>query len=282
MIIPMKNKIAENTKDTTAELCLYYNLAKDRIEDLLFTYEQKKCDLDDLSSLNDEKLQQLLFKEETYVNLKAYLWKEQISGSYSQIKALDIYRVNHLLQKLIHLRNYHSHYYHDADVLKFPQPLVDFIMLQHETVKQKVAVRNPHFVDYYRDLTEDVTEFKNKKTGKKSTDTYRHFNFFTKDNRIQEEGKNFFLSFFLLKGEMERFLKKRNRCKRDNGEKYQVKTKLLTELCHRDASSRFFTRGKESYNDGNEPLRRQFNTILNYLLSKPVADRKHLPPTKET
>lgn len=272
----------DNTTDSTAELCLYFNLAQKRIEDLLFTYEQNKIELEYFNDLPVEKLSEPQFSNETYLNLKTYLWKEHVSAQYTQIKEQDIYRVNSMLQKLIHLRNYHSHLYHDSSVLLFPDHLVEFINLQHETVKQKVAVRNPLFVEYYSDLENDIKEFKDKK-GNIKTDTYQHFDFFRYDGAIREEGKNFFLSFFLVKGEMERFLKKRKRCKRDNGERYQVKTKLLTELCHRDASSRFFTRGKESYNEGNEPLRRQFNTILNYLLSKPVADRKENPaePSEE-
>jgi len=267
----------KNTADTTAELCLFYNLAFDRIQDLLFSYEQKKIEIESFNTFTGEQLCQQHFSKQTYLCLKVYLWKEPVSRRYTQIKQHDICMVNTILQKLVHLRNFHSHYYHDASVLQFPHDLVSFIALQLQTVKQKLAAKQPECAGYYGELEKDIKEY-GPPDGEKKQDVYKHFYFFDGNGYIQPEGKNFFLSFFLVKGEMQRFLKKRKRCKRDNGERYQVKNKLYTELCHRDASNRFFTRGKEDYCEGNEPLRRQFNTILNYLLSKPVADKSYMPP----
>ncbi len=272
---PEEIRYKQNTKDTTAELSLFYNIALDRINGLLTVYEGRTVNIEklDLDSAN------ALFKKETYLHLKVFLWKEEVSKRYTQIKTGDIKLVNSVLKKLVDLRNFHSHYYHDSKALLFPKELIDHITAQFEKAKNQLVAKNPNFEPYMKILENDTVEFE--KDGVKRTDTYRHFDFFDKNGFVLPEGKNFFLSFFLLKGEMGKFLKKRPRSKRDNGEKYQVKTKLLTIYCHRDNSNRFFLAGKKDYYDESELLRRQFNTILNYLKTKPVADREYLPPTKE-
>lgn len=262
------------TRDTTPELALFLNIALDRMNNLLKLYEGKPVDISKM------ELKGQVFKKETYLHLKTFFWKEKVSVSFAQIKAADISVLNTVLAKLVDLRNFHSHFYHDSAALQFPDFLIKHIQLQFENVKTRLAATQQNFAEYIKTLEEDITEF-TKPDGTKRTDRYKHFDFFTPAGEITEQGKNFFLSFFLLKGEMNKFLKKRKRCKRDNGEKYQVKNSVLTELCHRDNSNRFFLAGKAEYYDERELLRRQFNTILNYLKSKPVVDREYLPPTKE-
>jgi hypothetical protein len=264
----------QNTKDSGAELTLFYNMALDRINTLLSQYEGTAIDIGSRYYSKNTR-----FKDDTYLHLQVYLWKEPVSANFATIQEKDRTRIHRFLDKLVDIRNFQSHYYHDASVLKFPRELIRFIQSRFALAEQDLKLKNPNFVTYIEKLYEDVKPFK--KNGKKQKDIYRHFDFFTDEGFITEEGKNFFLSFFLLKGEMNRFLKKRKRCKRDNGEKYQVKTKLYTWYCHRDGSNRFFLQAKKDYANEEETLKRQYNTLLNYLKSIPVVDRKYLPPTKE-
>lgn len=263
-----------NTNDSTPELALFYNMALDRMNELLSVYEDATVDL---ATLNFSK--EVLFKENTYLHLQVYLWKEQVSNSFATLTQNDRHRVHQFLEMMVHLRNFQSHYYHDSRVLKFPKDLIQFIKNRFALAEQDLKLKNPNFVPYIQELYEDITSFKSR--GKTKEDRYQHFDFFTPAGFIKEEGKNFFLSFFLVKGEMNRFLKKRKRCKRDNGEKYQVKTKLYTWYCHRDGSNRFFLHGKKDFINTEEQLKRQYNTLLNYLKTIPVVDSKYLPPTKE-
>ncbi len=279
--IPDELTFKKFTHDKTPELCLFYNIALDRINNLVSFYEGREVYVEQLNWENQGIVNTQQFSTNTYLNLQVYLWKEPLSDRFSTIKAHDIEIINKFLHKLVDLRNYHSHYYHDSEACKFPPALVNFVVNQFEKAKNELYARHPNFQVYLEELEYDEVEFE--RGGKKCKDVYRHFEFFDPEhpNYITPEGKNFFLSFFLLKGEMNKFLKKRSRCKRDNGEKYQVKTNLYTYYCHRDNSSRFFLQGKKEYLDSAELLRRQYNTILNYLKTKPVADRKFLPPTKE-
>lgn len=276
-LTPEEKQFKNNTNDTNAELSLFYNIALDRVNELITLYEGKTVYIEKLNF--DNFLEQ--FKKETYLQLKVFFWKEEISNSYTQIKEKDTKLIHEILKKLVGLRNFHSHYYHDCEALKFSKELIEIIYLQFEKAKNQLVAKNPNFQEYVAALEKDEITYTDKRTNEEKTDTYHHFDFFDQNGYIKEEGKNFFLSFFLLKGEMAKFLKKRKRCKKDNGEKYQVKTKLFSFYCHRDNSNRFFLTGKKKYYDDNELLRRQFNTILNYLKTKPVADREYLPPTKE-
>lgn len=273
----MKNSAAQsfNTKDSTAELCLFYNMALDRINDVISTYENNEIAIETIEDWDNFKG----FKDSTYYHLQAYLWKEKVSQNYAIVRDNEKKLIHLFLQKLVDIRNFQSHYYHDSTVLKFPEILIDFIYNIFFKIKNELEFQNPNFSEHFETLKEDIKEFT--KDNNVKTDIYYHFDYFDKNGFIKEEGKNFFLSFFLLKGEMNKFLKKRNRCKKDNGEKYQVKTKLLTYLCHRDGSNRFFLDGKKDFLDNEELVRRQNNTILNYLKSKPIADKKYLPAKKE-
>ena len=264
-----------NTHDTGAELTLFYNMALDRMNNLLSRYENTAIDIAALDYSRNQ-----LFKKDTYLHLQVYLWKEPISANFATLTDKDRRRIHQFLEMLVHVRNFQSHYYHDAKVLRFPKDLIRFIQSRFTLAEQDLTLKNPNFIKYVRELYEDVTTFESR--GKKREDRYRHFDFFTESGFITEEGKNFFLSFFLLKGEMNHFLKKRKRCKKDNGEKYQVKTRLYTWYCHRDGSNRFFLQSKKDYINDEEKLKRQYNSLLNYLKSIPLADRKYLPPTKET
>jgi len=260
--------------DKTAELCLFYNLALNRVNDLVRKYEK-----DDTLHIEDVNWETFggFRNVSTYLHLQVFMWKEPLSASFTTLSTADKKRIHELLRKLVDLRNYQSHYYHDASVLKFPQELIDFIYSRYANARNALELKYPEFVTWFHDLNEDKVIFKNSK-GEEREDVYRHFYFFNANGNIEPEGKNFFLSFFLLKGEMSKFLKKRSRCKRDNGEKYQVKTRLYTYYCHRDGSNRFFLEGKEEYMDTEERLRRQGNTLLNYLKSRPLVDLKYLPP----
>ena len=269
------NQFKSYTSDKTAELCLYYNIALDRMNDLISTYENKKIYIEEINWQTFGG-----FKTTTYLHLKTYLWKERISENFANLRLEDREIIHGLLNKLVQLRHFQSHYYHDASVLKFDEKLWHFVLSKYANVRAKLSEEFEQFGKYFTILDHDIAEFETANAGKK-TDVYKHFIYFNNRSEIQPEGKNFFLSFFLLKGEMNHFLKKRKRCKRDNGEKYQVKTKLLTWQCHRDASNRFFLAGKKEYSDTNEQLRRQFNTVLNYLKTVPVAHLKFIPPTED-
>lgn len=265
-----------NTGDKTAELSLFYNLALDRINNLISFYEEKSVQVEKLDLENADTH----FKPDTYLQLKVYLWKEEVSGRYAQVNEEDRKILNLFLKKLVDLRNFHSHYYHESNVLLFPKQLSEKMKWLFEKSKKQLVEKNPSFQKYIDELEIGEVKFK-RKDGSEGVDKYLHFKFFEADGTITPEGKNLFLSFFLLKGEMSKFLKKRPRSKKDNGEKYQVKARLLTYYCHRDGSNRFFLSAKKDYYDENELLKRQFNTILNYLKTKPVVDKEYLPPTKE-
>ena len=263
------SKYYKNPKknDKTAELALFYNLALERMNNLIDQYENEKISIDkdkDFFKTIDAKL----FSEKTYLLLKIYLWKEPIEKGFSTVSQADIKLINQILKKLVELRNLQSHYYHGLSASYVNSEIVDFVKVQLEKIKNQLAAKYPHFVKYINIL---------------ETDTYKHFNFFEINNSgkyvITDEGKNFFLSFFLTKGEMTLFLKKRNRCKRDNGEKYQVKHEIYKYLCHRDGSSRFLLKAKEQHTHPQEMLERQFNSILNYLKTIPVCNPAFIPPT---
>ena len=134
-------------------------------------------------------------------------------------------------------------------------------------------MRYPNFINHYENLEHDEVTIGEKKVKVKG------FEYFTSDGKITPEGKNFFLSFFLVKGEMSRFLGKRRGCKRNDATKYKVKHHILSFYCTKDSSSRFFLKAKENFVTKKGALERQSNSILNYLKSQHIVHKKYLPET---
>lgn len=249
-------------KDKTPELALFYNLACDRIAGFIGREEGIEAGevINRIKSFGGNMPSGGDFSMATYVKLKNYLWKGYIydrNSSGTPINDREIGFLKQILYKLDQIRNFQSHYYHSDEVLKFDKDLMHFVKRLYERAIYSLMEAYPAEVSEYWNRIQD--RLKDNPGGSelfsKSKDEEDIF-------WLTREGKNFFLSLFLTRGEMKRFLKQRRGCKRDDTKDFRIKHEIYTYYCHRDGAARFH------YNQDDDFLSQANETIVREILKK--------------
>lgn len=262
------------TLDKNGELAIAYNIAYNRIsifiENLtsghteLRDWFQKYHDENKLSDAISQMRKISLFDNETefteksytvYVELMYFLFKEKAKTINTEIIDRYIPIINLCLLKLWRLRDYHSHYYHSDFGLFFSNN-------QQWTFKEIFNVADNQVRSNY-----------NKNTFELYDKLFDSFKFFEKKGdqfKIKGEGINIFLSLFLTKREMSRFLSDRQYCSQTNPLEYKVKREVYTFYCHKDSANvmRKALEKGEGF-DNNELLQAREASLQNYINTMP-------------
>ncbi|MDI9364241.1 MAG: hypothetical protein QM541_04765 [Flavobacterium sp.] len=191
--------------DKNGELALFYNLAYNRINLLIAHFEDKPdkhtWELRNLffegdADMVENKLNQVLLKDETYLKLKLFVFRDVKGGdTYITQSEREIY--NYLLLLLMRVRDFHSHYYHeDSGLYVYNDSAKKYLEGKFENAKQAYPIIE--------------------RAGIKA------FIVFDTNSKLKltDQGINFFLSFFITKGVMTLFMNNRERLK-DKGVKME-------------------------------------------------------------
>lgn len=236
----------------TADLTIYYNLA-----------------LDNMGRIKQHIKTWPLARQHAY--WAELLWKshqqQKNSNGYEMTEA-DERIIEKLLVKVDSLRNFHSHIWHDNEVLAFDEELKLFVEKKYEQAKAALFAELPKEVMDYEQLE------KNPKM--------KAFPLFKwvkgkRMNFITIEGRIFFLSFFLTTGQMNQLLQQRKGFKRSDMPLFKIKRLLYTYYCHRDGASLVSFNHDERFIDTMEEqdqksifLARTAYKLLSYLFDYPT------------
>ncbi|HCC29638.1 MAG TPA: hypothetical protein DEQ03_06255, partial [Marinilabiliales bacterium] len=223
------------TGGKTPELTIYYNIAYFRMAGLINALCGNKLERD------KDALEQFMkafingkqkLTDMQFVKLCDYLWKgykyDKNRSEYS-LTENDKTMVLKMVAKLQDIRNFQSHIWHDNKVLVFDADLVQFIKNKH---LEAIDAQRQRFSKETEVYEKENRELKKKKNKELLFDIHDGLGYIT------GEGRNFFLSFFLTRGEMTRFLKQRKGCKRDDTPEYKIKHLVYRHFTHRDGATR--------------------------------------------
>lgn len=180
--------------EKNGELALFYNLAYNRISKFIATKNNFEggWELRDLffvknnnqtrTDFDGSKITENLFYESTYADLKLYVFKESQGPRIRWVSPADIKIMNLILLQLLRLRDYFSHFYHDDFSLWVCQDLKSYIDHKFKVVKEGYQPKYAEIPSEHFDIFEIGTQ------------------------KLNNNGFNFFLSFFLTRGQMEAFL----------------------------------------------------------------------------
>jgi hypothetical protein len=272
--IKQQSKPVKRTK--LKELALYYNLAIDRVVMLLNYYQSEPNQEDDFwkQKLRDWKRNEnvnVTIKLSTFAYLKNFLFNTSTQDRSEKIvigtdeKRLLIT----ILEKLFELRNWHSHYCHNDKVLYFNSPNIDEnkvlielkeFLTSHLMVAAEKCIKNDEeHLQYYNEQLDKA------------------FRLFDED-KITQEGRIFFLHFFLTKSEMIHCLSGISGFKRSKSY-WNLKREIFSFYSKRDGTSilaiLYKTFERKEGASANE-VRRQmsfynrYNQIVEYLKKKPA------------
>ena len=199
---PLNAKRSSPSIEKNGELAVFYNMAYNRMSKLIADFERKEKgsvtfnELRDLffpagvDSITEDSLCNAIggLSNRTYTELKVMLWNEPLSKKLRFVTQEEREIINHLLLTLLRLRDYHSHYYHHQLAL-IPYPKARGFLEQ----KFDIACKS------YRptlSIADPIIE---------------HFSLWNhkEPQYLGMHGINFFLSFFLTRGQMELFMKAR-------------------------------------------------------------------------
>ncbi len=218
------------------ELAIFFNVAFFRTAGVVnhFLGNKYENDKDALEKIFTDWVKaeknQLCHKPESqkvYAGLRNYLWKgfKDNQNSSGHIVTLTEQQIMlEMLDKLIEIRNFHSHIYHDNIVLKFSDFLKKEILSRHYEAADALMQTHGHELKEYGEDFIDKPFFNTQK---------REFADF-----ITREGRIFFLSFFLTKTEMERLMSQSKGYKRADTKAFKVKRLVHTHFTHRDGAAR--------------------------------------------
>jgi hypothetical protein len=246
----------------TADLVIFYNIAVTNIEKMMEHYEKG----------SSKKIKE----DATYRILAEYLWKahtDERNKSDHGLKPGDKELIDGLYNKLKEIRNYHSHIWHDNEALVFDNRLKQFVERKFELA----------LTDAFKLYPADTIEFEEKLRDKKSKSLFKQNN---GKYSITEEGKIFYLSFFLTTGQMSRFLQQRKGSKRTDQPLFKIKHIVYKHYCHRDGASIMGFHHEEGVLNGmdegqkkNILMARQAYKLITYLHDYPdyLADNDAMP-----
>ncbi|TCI95087.1 hypothetical protein [Tenacibaculum sp. M341] len=189
------------------ELAVFYNLAYNRTSNFINTIQKKdnahqfkeirhlffplhygtetqkeKIDFEDLK----KPIHGLTNR--TYSELKVFLWNAVKGKNIRFVTPEEITEINHILLLLLRLRDYHSHYWHEESAI---YPTKEARIVLDRTFNIALRSYQPQI-----NFAIDVTPLKNCWNVKD-------------ERKLSNMGINFFLSFFLTRGQMELFMKSR-------------------------------------------------------------------------
>lgn len=211
------------------EFAIFFNLAFFRIAGLVNhllgkKYEANKSTLEKefdswLKNANDTK------NDKVFSKLRDYLWKGFMTNKNSSgyvITPEDRKIIIEALEKLNEIRNFQSHYWHDNVVLCFSPELKKHILRLHEDAK----------LSFMKDYSKELLDYESACKERPLFKTHEGKDYITKD------GKAFFLSFFLTRGEMARFLQLHKGYKRTDTNEFKIKHLVYRFYTHRDGAAR--------------------------------------------
>ncbi|CAL2095751.1 conserved protein of unknown function [Tenacibaculum sp. 190524A02b] len=189
------------------ELAVFYNLAYNRTSNFIKTIQRKdkaqefteiryiffpkhsesgkqkeKIDWNDLN----HKINGLT--DRTYSELKVFFWNTVKGNNIRFVTPEEIKEINHILLLLLRLRDYHSHYWHEETAI-YPSNTARNVL--DRTYKIALASYQPK-INFAIDVLHYDTCWNAKKPEK-----------------LSNLGIDFFLSFFLTRGQMELYMKSR-------------------------------------------------------------------------
>lgn len=233
-----------NTK--TPDFVIFYNMAEKNIGKICAKYSNQYKNLErkfkgiDKSCFDDADADNTLY----YSILADFLWKAsntvKNSNGYISTTA-DKMMIKALVLKMLAIRNYHSHIWHDNTALAFTKDEKDFIEAKFNYAKNELSEEYYKEAEYfnkkriYSEVDDEVKYvvdkpfFKKVPSGSQAAPLYY----------ITQEGRVFFLSFFLTRGQMRQFLQMRSGFKRNDLKLYRFKLELYTYYTHREGASRF-------------------------------------------
>lgn len=205
------------------EMAVFYNIAYARINRYInhlldISNNDTEANFETLTSNQDHPEHERIF-----LKLRDYLWKGYNSDKNSSGHILtenERSLIIEMLKKLKEIRNFHSHYWHDNSVLCFGIDLKNHIEQLHNSAKEALNKDFPYEISIY--------ELKKKSL----FDEHQEQHFITKNGRI------FFLSFFLTRGEMARCLQQSKGYKRNDKPEYKITHLIYRHYTHRDGSTR--------------------------------------------
>lgn len=273
------------SEEKNGELALFYNLAYNRISKFtqakntsLFNQEFEIRDLffpknsqQDRADFEENRIYEMLFSESTYADLKLYLFKEAQGPTIRWVNQADIKIINLMLLQMLRLRDYHSHFYHDDFAIWVCEDLKSFLLKKYKTAVNSYLPK------------------------------YSNINYLSEDKGIFQKGNamlnytgiNFFLSFFLSRGQMELFMSNRQYFKNkgikanDDGtiKDFDFSRHIVTFYTLSDAHQ-LNTLGLEKNNIPEYDKHKYLSVLINnYLLTTPefIYDiaKMSLKPTKD-
>ncbi|WP_421919867.1 hypothetical protein [Marinifilum sp.] len=246
---PLKKEININdlfTGAKTPEYAVFYNIAYWWMSDFLKSlYEARIRKAKDENQNDDYSKYIYRFMQEEdnptlsdadYLKLKDYLWKGYLFAKNStkiDVSEKDKRMIHLMVEKLSDIRNFHSHYYHENSNLECEKEFCNWIDYLHDYALDQLLKEYPKEVEKYKDkLKKSVSRNSNHNYTPSLFDTHNHKNF------ISQNGRDFFLSFFLKRGEISRFMQQRSGCKRNDKPEFKLKHLLYRYYTHRDGASK--------------------------------------------
>ena len=191
-------------REKTAEHAIFYNIAYNNINDLLESlYNRDKIPHSSEDDCNTTSFIDYFLNpknkplsEYCFLLLRNYLWKGFIYNMHDSKSFYVTFQEKKIIytaiQKLADLKNYHSNYWYDHHALEFNNKLADKITYLYDFA-----------------LLQSINNEESKKQIFKihqQQEDQRNY-LFSRNNYITRQGEKFFLSLFLKKQEMKRFLK---------------------------------------------------------------------------
>lgn len=293
-----KDNRSQPTYEKNGELAIAYNIAYNRVSLFLDNLSATKSELRsrfqdhnkkvELADKIDRMQKCSLFSNDACVDEKSYsIYVELMHLMFNQkakttnTKIIDGYIpiINLFLLKLWRLRDYHSHYHHSDFGLYFNEDQQKvFYDPRTGHNDDKVYNHTTRRKDNYKEgifntATNQTKANYSKETFRLYDDLFDTFKFFDKKGnqyKINGEGINIFLSLFLTKREMHRFLSDREFCSRTSPLEYKVKREVYTYYCHRDSANilRKALKKGEGF-DESELIQAKAATLENYKNAMP-------------
>jgi hypothetical protein len=265
------------------ELALYYNLAVDRL--ILFlnyyagtksneTYwKQQFASFKQLYNEGKNGKAESSIPAGVFAYLKTFLFTTG-SNDKTTVVAVNTQEQYFLIQfaeKLFALRNWHSHYCHSDAELYFNAKDKDGKPCLNEP-GNFLYERLTNAAEKIIGIDDDLRRYYKAEQGKS-------FNFFDENLRITEEGRLFFLQFYLTRGEMAECLNNIRGFKKTEGTQWGLKRKIFSLYSKRDGSSLLavlYKAAEKEENADDKAVKQQmnlfnkFNETAEYLKKKPA------------